>query len=112
MAPEAHSHTNGATNGTANGVPQKKREKDLSQVALRLIEEKLPTMSALNAVLQLDIGLPAGPIFVDLRDEPKILKEYDGEPNCKVKIKPLYIKRFTEGAMEPRYGLFKDGMSP
>lgn len=67
-------------------------------------------MRAIDAVLELDIGISDGLIYLDMRSEPcKLLNQFDGEANCSVKIKPLYVKRFYEGAMDPRYGLFKDG---
>ena len=67
-------------------------------------------MKAIDAVLELDIGLPQGAVFIDMRSEScQILDRFEGEANCSVKVKPLYIKRFYEGAMDPRYGLFKDG---
>jgi hypothetical protein len=48
-------------------------------------------------------------VYVDTREEPRLLQRYDGEADCKVKIKPQYIKAFADGQLEPRYGLFKDG---
>ena len=113
MAPEA---INGATSGLAKGVTNgvkhgfSGKKKDLPQEALSIVQEKLPDMKAIGAVLELDIGLPQGPIWIDMRNNPcQVLEEFGGEPNSSVKVKPLYIKRFYEGAMDPRYGLFKDG---
>jgi hypothetical protein len=113
MAPAAtFEHINGATNGDTNGIKNgfKSQKKDLSHEAYQIVQEKVPSMKAFDAVLELDIGLPEGAIFVDMRNDPcQILTSFDGEANCSVKIKPLYVKRFYEGAMDPRYGLFKDG---
>jgi hypothetical protein len=114
MAPVATSgHINGATNGETNGINHgfESRKNDLSQEAYLIVQEKVPSMKAFGAVLELDIGLPEGAIFIDMRNDPcQILTSFDGEANCSVKIKPLYVKRFYEGAMDPRYGLFKDGV--
>lgn len=113
MAPAAISVQNGATNGATNGSKHSTSSKEQKQLqdALRIIEEKVPEMKPLNAVLKIDIGLPDGALLIDLRDKPcKIIQQFDGEPDCSVKVKPLYIKRFYEGAMDPRYGLFKDGI--
>lgn len=113
MAPDvASEHINGTTNGTANGASNGSRgkKKDLSEEAYRIVQEKVPHMQSMNAVLELDISLPQGVIFIDFRSEPcQILNQFDSESNCSVNIKPLYVKRFYEGAMDPRYGLFKDG---
>jgi hypothetical protein len=114
MAPSATvaNGTNGTSNGTNHGDGNvfQSRKRDLPQEAYQIVQERVPTMKAIDAVLELDIGIPEGVIYIDMLSEPcKILKEFDGEANCSVKIKPLYIKRFYEGAMDPRYGLFKDG---
>lgn len=114
MAPSGTpDHVNGAANGETNGIKHgfSMRKKDLVQEAYDIVKEKVPQMHSFSAVLELDIGLPDGPVFIDLRNEPcQILDQFDGEPNCSVKVKPLYVKRFSEGAMDPRYGLFKDGV--
>ena len=115
------STTNGVTNmpmlnGTqeitlvsdTNGV--KKVKPSPSEEAVDLISSKISKMSALKALLEIDIGLDDGPIFIDGRSDPaQLLCSCSEEPACKVKIRPLYIKRFIEGKLEPRYGLFKDG---
>lgn len=99
-------HANGTNE--ANGV--KKAKPTPSEEGLDLITSKLSKMSAINALLEVDIGHPDGPIFVDGRNDPaRLLRSCSDEPACRVKIKPLYIKRFVEGKLEPRYGLFKDG---
>lgn len=120
-----HGDTNGVTNmpmlnrkqdisATANGINGtdsiKKAKPTPSEEALDLITSKISKMSALKALLEIDIGHPDGPLFVDGRSDPaQLLRSSSDEPACRVKIKPLYIKRFIEGKLEPRYGLFKDG---
>lgn len=84
-------------------------KKDHRAAALSLIEERLPKMAPLKAVLSLDLGFDDGPVYLDARCEPKIVREVDCEPNCSLKVKPEYIKQFIDGQLEPRYGLFKDG---
>ncbi|KKY26998.1 putative phytanoyldioxygenase [Phaeomoniella chlamydospora] len=104
MAPAA------TTSGTTLPIINGKKKPTAQETALSLIEEALPKMGSLKAILQIDLGLEEGPIFLDAREEPKLVKSLkSGEPNCKVKIKPEYIKEFVEGKLEPRYGLFKDG---
>lgn len=98
------------SNGTdcTNGI--KKAKPTPSEEALSLITSKLSKMSALKALLEVDIDHPKGPVFIDGRSDPaQLLRSSLDEPACRVKIKPLYIKRFIEGKLEPRYGLFKDG---
>lgn len=128
---ETNGHINGITNGTpktgaANGSTSStatrglrpgmfsnwkytSTKKDDRHDAMKVIEDALPKMTKVKAVLQLDIGLDDGPVYIDTREQPRILKTFDGEPACRVKIKPHYIKAFAEGQLEPRYGLFKDG---
>ncbi|KAJ9636129.1 hypothetical protein H2204_005401 [Knufia peltigerae] len=84
-------------------------KRDDRPLALSLIEERLPKMASLRAVLSLDLGFDDGPIYIDAREEPRIVHEIDCEPNCILKTKPDYIRQFVEGKLEPRYGLFKDG---
>ena len=97
------------TNGVSLTVNGKKKESH-SQMALRLIQSALPKMECLKAILQVDIGLEDGPIYLDARTQPVLVKKLDKvEPDCKLKVKPEYIKQFVEGKLEPRYGLFKDG---
>ena len=95
-------------NDKANGFHKKPSK---YQQALRLLEEKVPKMSSLKALLEIDLGGDEGPLFVDGRGEreAKLVKVAKGEPNCRLKIKPEYIKQFVDGKLEPRYGLFKDG---
>jgi hypothetical protein len=56
-------------NGTAGGKPGKIRtlknpqREDHRLEALSLIEEKLPRMTPLKAVLALDLGLDDGPVY-------------------------------------------------
>ena len=103
-------HNLNNTNGTdgTNGI--KKTKPTPSEEALDLISSKLSKMSALKALLEVDIDHPDGPVFIDGRSDPaQLLRSSSDEPACRVKIKPLYIKRFIEGKLEPRYGLFKDG---
>ncbi|KAL2433466.1 hypothetical protein ABEF95_001706 [Exophiala dermatitidis] len=84
-------------------------KKDPRTVALSLIEERLARMAPLKAVLCLYLGLDDGPVYLDARGQPKLVREVDCEPNCSLKVKPEYIRQFVEGKLEPRYGLFKDG---
>ncbi|OAP56164.1 hypothetical protein AYL99_09343 [Fonsecaea erecta] len=130
---EAVNHPNGvtngshtvATNGIANGMksfptsglrygmfsnwkPHSKKKDDREE-ALEVIRNGLPKMTRVKAVLGLDIGLESGPIYIDTREEPRILQKFDGEPDCRVKIKPRYIIAFAQGLLEPRFALFKDG---
>ncbi|EXJ68372.1 uncharacterized protein A1O5_08164 [Cladophialophora psammophila CBS 110553] len=130
---ETHNHTNGVTNGSnsgaSNGVATgttsdptpglrygmfsnwktHSSKKDHREEALEVIRNGLPKMTRVKAVLGLDIGLDSGPIYIDTREEPRILQTFDGEPDCRVKIKPHYITAFAQGQLEPRYALFKDG---
>lgn len=87
---------------------QNRKPRDDRQLALSLINDKLPLMTSLKAVLQLDLSLDAGPVYLDARGEPKLVQSFDREPDCSLKVKPEYIKHFVEGKLEPRYGLFKD----
>ncbi|OAG41988.1 hypothetical protein AYO21_03723 [Fonsecaea monophora] len=130
---ESVSHPNGVTNGSstvasngiANGTasvptpglrygmfsnwrPHSKKKDDRVE-ALEVIKNGLSKMTRVKAVLGLDIGLDSGPIYIDTREEPRILQTFDGEPDCRVKIKPRYIIAFAQGQLEPRYALFKDG---
>ncbi|KIY02185.1 uncharacterized protein Z520_02323 [Fonsecaea multimorphosa CBS 102226] len=114
-----------ATNGVANGttsIPKPglrygmfsnwkphSQKKDDREEALEVIRNGLPKMTRVKAVLGLDIGLDSGPIYIDTREEPRILQTFDGEPDCHVKIKPRYIIAFAQGQLEPRFALFKDG---
>lgn len=98
------------SNGVTGTIAIKKSKASPSEEALDVITSKLSKMSALHALLEVDIGHPDGPVFVDGRSDPaQLLRFSPDEPACRVKIKPLYIKRFVEGKLEPRYGLFKDG---
>ena len=126
---QANGHTNGTTNGTSNGVTNgvtsvptsglrygmfsdwksSSKKKDLRSEAVDIIGKSLPKMTKVKAVLELDLGLDNGPIYIDTREQPRILQTFESEPDCRVKIKPQYIKSFHEGQLEPRYGLFKDG---
>ncbi|KAK4947675.1 hypothetical protein LTR10_013621 [Elasticomyces elasticus] len=119
MAPEAITNGHEATSveGLSNGAGKQSLTRTLKHptkrderlAALSLIEERLPKMAPLKAVLSVDLGLDDGPIYIDARNEPKIVRKVDCEPNCSLKVKPEYIKQFVEGNLEPRYGLFKDG---
>ncbi|OQV06343.1 hypothetical protein CLAIMM_10921 [Cladophialophora immunda] len=112
---------NGVANGTtstptpglrygmfSNWKPHSKKRDDREE-ALEVIRNGLPKMTRVKAVLGLDIGLDSGPFYIDTREEPRILQTFDGEPDCRVKIKPRYILAFAQGQLEPRYALFKDG---
>ncbi|KAF7194677.1 Dioxygenase [Pseudocercospora fuligena] len=108
LATPEYGNTN-VTNGDATSTYKRRAKVDEPQRALALIEEYLPKMAPLNAILKLDIGLESGPLYLDARSEPVLTSSHQEEPACNVKIKPEYIKQFVEGKLEPRHGLFKDG---
>ncbi|KAL0932267.1 uncharacterized protein CTRU02_213220 [Colletotrichum truncatum] len=85
----------------------KKAEKDVTR-AHEIINEKLPVLSQLNALISLSFG-DRPPVFLDARgSEAKLADSSTDEPDTKLTIKPEYISQFYEGKLEPRYGLFKD----
>jgi hypothetical protein len=100
--------TNGHTAPpTKANAPSYQPSKAEIQQAVRYIEEALPKLGSLKALVQIDLYGDEGPFFVDARSEPRILKSTQDEPNCSMKVKPHYIKQFAQGKMDPRYGLFK-----
>lgn len=121
MAPAAI--TNGHTNGLNGDGPKaseqpvsrrfgKKTPEEKAKIAhaqaLSIIKEKLPKMAPLKALLEIDLGSGNGPVYLDARNEEATLGESaSGEPDCRLKIKPECIIQFSEGKLEPRYGLFK-----
>ncbi|KAH9887110.1 hypothetical protein F4778DRAFT_773809 [Xylariomycetidae sp. FL2044] len=78
--------------------------------ARKYIQDKLPILGQLNALLSVTFGaLP--PFYIDARGnhkDAKLLTSCTDEPDTKLTIKPDYICQFSEGKLEPRYGLFKD----
>jgi hypothetical protein len=95
--------------GYSKKTPQEKAKLTYEQ-AINKIKENLPRMTPLKALLEIDMGSSDGPLYLDAREEPKLVTTAEGEPDCRLKIKPEYIVQFAEGKLEPRYGLFK-GMS-
>lgn len=77
--------------------------------AVQYVQISVHKMSSVNALLEIDLYREAGPLFVDARGEPRLVESTEDTPDCRVKIKPKYIKQFVQGKMDPRYGLFKDG---
>jgi hypothetical protein len=122
MAPSATmtTHTNGFavhepgkgqfTKATGGGytkkTPQEKAKLNYER-AIDTIKENLSRMTPLKALLEIDMGGDDGPLYLDAREEPKLVATAEGEPSCRLKIKPEYIIQFAEGKLEPRYGLFK-----
>ncbi|KAK6822026.1 Phytanoyl-dioxygenase [Apiospora arundinis] len=93
--------------GVTYTCPAKKAESDAIK-AHKIIQEKLPLLNQINALLAVTFG-DRPTFFVDGRaDEAKILDSCDDEPDCRLNIKPEYIIQFYENKLEPRYGLFKD----
>lgn len=89
--------------------PQYGRDKseEIYQRAVALIKDRLPTMHILKALLVVNLGRPTD-IVIDARGTPAILEKTDEEPDCRLQIKPEYLLQFSEGKLEPRYGIFKD----
>lgn len=108
LADVAGKGVNGSVSQSDVRTLKNRPPRDARQEAVALIKAKLPAMKPLNAVLRLDLGLDEGPIFIDTRQTPTILAQFEGEPDCSLKVHPEYIKQFAEGKLEPRYGLFKD----
>lgn len=76
--------------------------------AREIIQEKLPLMGELNALLSITFG-DKPPFYIDARSGVAfILESTTDEPDTKLNIKPEYIAQFYENKLEPRYGLFKD----
>lgn len=73
-------------------------------------------LGELDALIQLTFGDASqskAPIFVDARHNgTKILDSTPEtiEPDVKITIKPEYIVQFSEGAFDPRLGMFKDAL--
>ncbi|CAG8957508.1 hypothetical protein HYFRA_00010374 [Hymenoscyphus fraxineus] len=76
--------------------------------AVEIIKERLPTMGFLKGLLVVNLGGGRPDIIIDARGEPKLLEKTDEEPDTKLNTKSDYIIQFYNGALEPRYGLFKD----
>ncbi|KAJ2969139.1 hypothetical protein NUW58_g10056 [Xylaria curta] len=76
--------------------------------AYEIIDEKLPLLGELKALLRVSIG-GKPPFYIDARSgTAKLEDSTDDEPDVGLNIKPEYIVQFYEGKLEPRYGLFKD----
>ncbi|KAI1269322.1 hypothetical protein F5Y18DRAFT_415095 [Xylariaceae sp. FL1019] len=78
------------------------------QRAHKIIEEKLPLLGDLKALLCISFG-ERPPFYIDARSgSARFIDSTVDEPDTKLNIKPEYIAQFYEGTLEPRYGLFKD----
>ncbi|KAI1102025.1 PhyH-domain-containing protein [Jackrogersella minutella] len=81
--------------------------------ARRIIIEKLPVFSQLNALLSIAFGKNP-PFFIDARAPNPPAKLLDSlpddgpEPDGQLTIRPETIVQICQGHLEPRYGLFKD----
>ncbi|KAI1210756.1 PhyH-domain-containing protein [Annulohypoxylon truncatum] len=81
--------------------------------ARSVIEEKLPVLAQLNALVSVAFGTNP-PLFVDARAPGSPAKLLDtppedgAEPDSQVTIQPASIIQFAQGHLEPRFGLFKD----
>jgi hypothetical protein len=75
--------------------------------AIDTIKDKLPRMMLLKALLEIDVGSSNGPLYLDAREEPKLVATVEGQPDCRLKTKPEYVIQSAEGQLEPRYGLSK-----
>lgn len=90
-----------------------KRFEDDVVEARKAIEEKLPVLAQLNALVSVAFGTNP-PLFVDARAPGSPAKLLDSppedgaEPDSHVTIQPASIVQFTQGHLEPRFGLFKD----
>lgn len=83
------------------------KSEEIYQQAVNLINDRLPSMHILKALLVVNLGKPTD-IIIDARGTPVLLEKTDEEPDCKLQIKPGYLVHFSEGKLEPRYGIFKD----
>ncbi|KAK8070298.1 Phytanoyl-dioxygenase [Apiospora phragmitis] len=93
--------------GVIYTCPVKKADSEADR-AHKIIQEKLPLLKQINALLAVTFG-DRPTFFIDGRaDEAKVLDSCQDEPHCRLNIKPEYIIQFYEGKLEPRYGLFKD----
>jgi acid stress-induced BolA-like protein IbaG/YrbA len=115
-----NSHTNGifvqgegkdqSIKVTGSGYSKKTPEEKAKLIyarAIDTIKQNLHRMTPLKALLEIDLGGSDGPLYLDAREEPKLIATAGGEPDCQLKIKPEYVIQFAEGKLEPRYGLFK-----
>ena len=77
--------------------PAKKAELDADS-AHRIIQEKLPVLDQINALLAVTFG-DRQTFFVDGRsDEARILNSCDDGPDCRLNIKPEYDHRLLRCA--------------
>ena len=100
------SHHIKATSGGYAKKTAEEKAKLTYQQAISTIKEKLEKMTPLKALLEIDMG-GDGPLYLDARGKPKLVKIAEGKPDCQLRIRPEYIIQFAEGKLEPRYGLFK-----
>ncbi|KAI0021330.1 hypothetical protein F4780DRAFT_284813 [Xylariomycetidae sp. FL0641] len=78
--------------------------------AYEIIKAKLPVLKQLNALISVSVG-GQPPIYVDARGDTPVAKLLEGtpdEPDAQLSIKANHIILFSEGHLEPRFGLFKD----
>lgn len=104
---EGKDHSLKATGGGYFKKTPQEKAKFVYERALNTIKENLSRMTPLKALLEIDMGGSDGPLYLDAREEPKLVATAEGQPDCRLKIKPEYVVQFAEGKLEPRYGLLK-----
>lgn len=88
----------------------KDKSKDEIQHVIQAIEERLPRMKVLNALIHLTLKDTNIDFYIDTRSEPKIIQSSKDEPDCHMDISPKIMMALYRGDLEPRYALFKDGL--
>lgn len=98
--------------GVSDGVMKQKEDKTKAKerAAIHLIEDRLPRMKVLNALLFIKLKDSETQFYIDTRHTPAILNSSLDEPDCRILISSDIISALYKGDLEPRYALFKDGL--
>jgi len=77
--------------------------KEEYNTAVAFVKSKLPKLASLKALVDLDLTGDYPHLFIDTRHEPKISETTDGQPDVKVRMRPLTVLHLGEGLMDTRY---------